>query len=383
VCDDNEQRISAPTNSDAEPLLGRAEIVNDPRSELCGDHLTWGHTPFKPDSEQNQVFNRLLNRIEDQKPISVPDIVREYITLHFMSRFHSRQARNSAGLHDSLNPDAPLPDDLESSFGRALDGECIRPIDLLDLSMRCGMPSVEMGRYTHPWGLNMEPVKEMISAVEYAVTSLGGELLTGDEYTIYSPDGNHIRNVDSDQPNIGFLVKRKRTVGVMPDGTIIIERTSFFLRVDNESSLDKDIIDAVRNVVTQVWSDSPETANGDAPYHSAPDLDPAMTIFEDAGWLERIASSCDLNDLMPVLLKNGRTDIAIPLSTTVYCFNPDRVKQVEDTKKAKYEQEIVLDIDPEVYPAMHAMHAEYAKLRLSEMQKNGGAILRAAEYDDE
>lgn len=381
MCDDNEQGIFA-SGPSIEPSLGTEEIINDSRSELRGDHLTWGHTPFKPDAEQNQVYNRLLDRIEAQKPSSVPDVVREYINLHFMSRFHSRQARNSTSLHDSLNPDAPLPDELEAAFEYALDGECIRPVDLLDLSMRRGMPSVEMGRCSHFWGLNMEPINEMRSAVEYAITSLGGEVLEGDEYTVYSPDGNHVRSVDSDQPNIGFLVKRKRTVGVMPDGTIIIERTSFFLRVDNESSLDQDIIDAVRNVVTQTWSDSPETANGNAPYHLTPDLDPAMTMFEETGWLDRIASSCDLNVLMPVLLGNGRTDIAIPLSTTVYCFNPDRVKQIEDINKAKYEQEIVLDIDPEVYPEMHAHYAEYARLRLSEMQKNGGAILRAAKFDD-
>ncbi len=139
----------------------------------------------------------------------------------------------------------------------------------------------------------------------------------------------------------------------MPDDTIVIERTSFFLRVDNESGLDSDIINAIRGVATQRI----ELEN--------------HRLFEEPGWLDEVAKSCDLDALMVVLEENNRTDIAIPLSTTVYCYNPDRIRQVEATRAERKLPRQVLSLNPEQYP-------ELCAARIA-----GGVALRSVNLDED
>ncbi len=297
--------------------LKNLESQTDPRMDLCGGHLTWGNTPFYSSPEQYEVYKKLTERIITSAPEGTPDVIQDYVLMHFMSRFYKRQDRNSNSYDDRLNYYSALSEISSSTLDVALAGDCARPIDLLVLRDELGMPSIELARLTHPYGKDMDELPEMKAAVGYAVETLGGEICLGDECTTYSVDGAHVRNMSSGNAEAGFLVKRKKLVGTLPDGTIIIERSSYFLRIDNKSRLDQIIAQSMRNVVTQ-------TMSGGIVENMR-----VLNVYETKDWQAQLAEFGNLNELMPFLLKDGEfKDVAIPLSTTIYAYNLDRVEAV-------------------------------------------------------
>lgn len=315
MCDGNEQRIFASDGLSAEPYLDTEEITKDPRSELRGDRLTWGATPLEFNTRQPLVFDELCDRIESIAPGGTPAEVKDYVLKHFMSRFYRRQDRNHQSYEDRAVDIETLDQDSLMSLECALQGE-ETPSRLLELGKTLGMPSIELARLTHPFGTHMETLEEMRDAVDYAVESKGGKLYRHDEFTTYGIDGAHIRSNTADNIEAGFLMKRKRVVGKLPDGTVIMERSSFVLRIDEDGQIDQSLAAKMRKV----------------------------KIDKNPDWAEEIMKAGNLQELVPSLLDSNDFDIAIPLSTTVYAYNPNRVQELEakqKVRKAKEQQTIL------------------------------------------
>jgi hypothetical protein len=278
----------------------------DPRSELHGWHLTWGATPLNFNGKQMDIYKVLNKRIERGAPKSTPLDVRKFVSQHFMSRFFQRQNRNSKSFSDR---GSIVIDNLDEQYHEilcaAIDGSS-NPNDLLKLREKLDMPSIELARLTHPYGTHMETLDEMRQAIDFAIESNGGELIDDDSMTTYGVDGGHIRD-KGENIELGFLMKRKRVRGILPDGTVIIERSTFVLRVDKESRLDQDIARQFRSI----------------------------KIDKNPDWNKQVMEVINAYNLMPKLLSNDEFDIAIPLSTTTYAFNPQRVYELEEVEKEK------------------------------------------------
>ena len=326
---------------DADISTPDTTIELDPRSDLKGTSLTWGETPLVTNPEQQEVFRLLYDRITYNVPIDTPEEVQDFVISHFMSRFYRRQARNEQSFVDRSVEDLNV---LDSEILSCLDLAFIggaSPVELLQLRHAIGMPSIELSRFTHPYGLGMETLDEMRLAVAYAIEQMDGVLCDRADCTTYGIDSSHTMSNSGCQVDFvklglldatlngedecmemlessrqresatlsGVLMKRKRILAVLPDGTEIIERSSFILRIDKESELDQIIARKMRNIV----------------------------IDGNPNWENEMADACNLSTLMSQLLLEKRFDIAIPLSTTVYAHNLARENEAKAINKAKEE----------------------------------------------
>lgn len=290
-----------------EPIVGTGELA-DSRYELHGWHLTWGATPLYINSKQMDVYRILNKRIQRSAPKSTPGDVKEFVSQHFMSRFFQRQDRNDKSFNDrGLIVIENLDEQYEEILCAAIDGSS-NPNDLLKLREKLDMPSIELARLTHPYGTHMETLDEMRQAIDFAIESNGGELIDDDSMTTYGVDGAHIRD-KGENIELGFLMKRKRVRGILrvPDRTVVMERSTFVLRVDEESRLDQDIARQFRSI----------------------------KIDKNPDWNKQVMEVINANNLMPELLINNEFDIAIPLSTTTYAYNPWRVYELDEAEKNK------------------------------------------------
>lgn len=315
---------------------------SDPRQELLGSPLTWGETPLLTNAKQYEVYLELLKRMETNVPEGTPREVQEYIVSHFMARFYQRQLRNEQSYDDrSVEDLSQISSETLSILIWALKGVA-SPAELLPLRSELGMPSIELARLSHPYVYETETLDEMRAAVDYAIEKMGGEPCEENDCTTYGIDASHTVNnsgrtpinraralmlansvMESDKAKlddmvrfaseyesvtrVGILIKRKRIVATLPDGTVIIERSSFVLRIDEDSDLDQAIAKKIRGVV----------------------------IEGNPNWESEMMAAGNLLELVPQLLAENKFKIAIPLSTTFYAYNPERVEEVKLANEEK------------------------------------------------
>lgn len=256
--------------------------------------LTFGATPFVFRPEQIKVYNALLDRIDQSAPGDTPQEIKNYVCLHFMSRFHRRQDTNSQSYQRRLVQDlSQLTPEMMALHDKAYVGTS-NPDDILTVSTRLGMPSVELGRVTHPYGEHLEDLGELRLATEVAIKAHGGYVFDPHEYESYELEDADIGNYDKGTMGLGFLMIRKRLVGILPDGTEITERSSFIVRIDEASEFDQELAAKMRKV----------------------------HFLENKYWKEDLLDAGDLLRVVPPLLDNDRFKTAIPLSSTIYANNP-------------------------------------------------------------
>jgi hypothetical protein len=92
---------------------------------------------------------------------------------------------------------------------------------------------------------------------------------------------------------------RKRTIAIMPDGTLIKERSSFVLRTDVVGLITAGDIEAMKNI------------------------DP-----DDPNWGELVAKAGYLDIAAKMLLEADEHSIAIPVSSTIYASHPETARLV-------------------------------------------------------
>lgn len=304
MCAKNAEKSPSDNPSPTSEFIDDTSEAVDPRERLRGEHLTWGATPLDFNADQMVVLDVLKKRIHDSAPESTPEDVKEFVLIHFMSRFFQRQARNNKSYSDRRST---VIEDLDQRHHEILCAALVgtsNPNDLLILRKKLDMPSIELARLTHPYGTHMETLGEMRQAIDFAIINNGGDLNDDDQMTKYDVDGSHIHDI-GENIEVGFLMKRKRVRGILPDGTEIIERSTFVLRVDKESRLNQDIAQQFREI----------------------------KIDKNPDWEKQVMEIINANNLLPDLLSNNEFDIAIPLSTTTYAFKKDRVDELEAAEK--------------------------------------------------
>ncbi|RWZ78706.1 MAG: hypothetical protein EOT05_03080 [Candidatus Microsaccharimonas sossegonensis] len=256
-----------------------------------GEPLTWGTTPLVNTPEvvlqQNDVKSQIAALFENGNiPRYVSKNLAEYIAVLNMSRTYNRENhnRNSYAYRGKTDLDG-VPLEAQEVINRALMGFA-SPAELLLIARNLEIPTIELASLTHPYGQRIEMLEPMRAAVNDAVDIFGGQRVI-DQMPVYTVKGSD----NPHDPTImeGIHTTRKRIIGVLPDTTELMERSSFVLLVNN---LPKEVTDKIR------------------------------LVSYGATWADEVLHSQDLDVLIPVLLEENVYDTAIPISTTVVAINP-------------------------------------------------------------
>jgi hypothetical protein len=257
-----------------------------------GEPLTWGATPLvlSPDVvlQQNYTKNQIEELFEDSHvPVYVSKNLAEYIEVLNMSRTYNREDRNRNSFVYRGKTDLDgVPIEVLDVLDGAIKGFA-SPAELLLIARVLEIPTIELASLTHPYGQRIdEHLDPMRRAVDEAVDLLGGQKMK-DPLCAYEVKGSD--NPHDPSSMEGIHMTRKRIVGVLPDGTEIMERSSFVLLIDN------------------------------LPPHVAAKI---RSIKYDASWSDAVLNAANLHVLIPLFLEKNMYETAIPISTTVVAINP-------------------------------------------------------------
>lgn len=279
------------------------------RTAPSGEPETFGATPLNHAAAYEQQYSlrvTLAELLEDDFPEGIPDAIVEYMKDTFASRFIGRGTANQENYLSSLRSREELDDDpfLQDMVTRAELGHA-SPSELLVVQQLLGIRSVELACLTHPYGKKIELLEPMRYAVGENIKMLGGEHFENPEAR-YRVKGFAGEWGDYSQ---GVLMTRKRIIGTMPDGTIICERSSFVLRLDDESVVSKSTLEAITTAVAKLDGKTND-------------------------WQHEAVIAGNLDDITTELLGNNVFSHAIPVSTTVYAYNLETGQLVKE-KAAK------------------------------------------------
>jgi hypothetical protein len=269
----------------------------------CGEPMTYGATPLDRMTTLQQQLELAINLQEltyRDIPDDVPLEIIDYVHSTFVSRFHSRGEANEENYMTSLSKGEEYDQDVQAMFERGEHGKASASELLLTRYLR-GIRSVELACLTHPYGKRIDPLlAEMRSTVQQHAELLGGVYFDEPE-TRYRV--KEILSFDNGEKRFdkGLLMTRKRTLGYMPDGTVIRERSSFVLRLDNQSPFTEAEIEALSNVDL-----------------SRPD------------WQDELVKVGNLNNVVAMLLEMDEYSLAIPISTTIYAYNLETARVIEE-----------------------------------------------------
>lgn len=323
------------------PELGA--ILVAPKGEVD----TYGATPLDRIltlAQQIQTRISLQELTYRDLPDDVPLEIIDYVHRTFAKRFDARGEANEENFTTALNyecydqflNEAELAMVERGRLGHASAAELLLIQDML------GMKSIELACLTHPHGTHIEILDEMRSAAQFAIELFDGEYYADPEPIFKVKES---LNDTSKLPDLskGVLMTRKRTMGRLPDGTIIKERSSFVLRTDPESGFDQAIVARLKDELGQ---------------------DPTLD------WMAWLVDEAGLDTLAKHLLDNDAFSLAIPISTTTYAFNKGiealvaKQKELEGDERRK----VLSMTTPELYEAVfnnQDLHrAELARIAL-------------------
>lgn len=275
-----------------------AEMVHNAEQAPKGRLDTYGATPLDHQlafEQQCELLDSMKPLVEADIPDGTPDKIAEYVKDTFEARFHKRGTANFENFITALNTD--IPEELKPAIEKARMGHA-SPAEILLVRDAMGIRSAELACLTHPYGKRIEHLDEMRDAVRYSVELMGG--IYDDKPTSRFRVKGTVGAVydDISQISDGFFMTRKRTVGVMPDGTIIRERTSFVLRTEYDGIPFVDLSEASK-------------------------LDPRTET-----WQEDVVRAANLDSIASELMEANEYGLAIPISTTIYAFNEKTAEEV-------------------------------------------------------
>ncbi|HEY8886123.1 MAG TPA: hypothetical protein VIM31_01335 [Candidatus Microsaccharimonas sp.] len=257
-----------------------------------GEPLTWGATPLvmSPDvkMQQEAVKDVIAELFESSHiPSYVSESLAAYIDALNMSRTVNRESHNTESFIYRKKTDLDgIPFEALEVFDRALKGFA-SPAELLFIMRLLGIPTIELASLTHPYAQRITMLDDMRPAINEAITLMGGTLVKGINpvFEVKGSDNPH-------QPELmeGIHMTRKTLFGKLPDGTDVIERSSFVLLIDE---LPENIAHTIRSI----------------PYENNP------------FWTNQIRRAGKLYEIAPLLLSGDKHDKAVPVSTTVVAIN--------------------------------------------------------------
>ena len=279
-------------------------FFDDIEKLLHGEPLTWGATPLDRVSTLHQQID-LLAELQVYTYCDIPDDIDmeiiDYVHTTFAARFHGRGEANEENYMTALNPsEAVFSPEIIEMFKRGELGVA-SPAELLLTRGLKGIRSVELACLTHPYGERIEELLEVMRvAVQEQVEFMGGSYYEEPEtrYRVKEIIGYEKGEEKFDK---GVLMTRKRTLGLMPDGTIIRERSSFVLRLDDTMPL----TDAEREALESVDLSQPD-------------------------WQDTLVEVGRLDEIADILLKMNEYSLAIPIATTIYAYNPETTRLIEE-----------------------------------------------------
>ncbi len=175
--------------------------------------------------------------------------------------------------------------------------------ELLLVRDAMGIRSVELACLTHPYGSRIDPLlEEMREVTRQNVELLGGTYYEKPETRYRAKELILDPETGEESLEQGILMTRKRTVGYLPDGTIIRERSSFVLRTDVLASHDPAALARMQ----------------------------AVDCTKD-GWQDELIKAGNIESWVEGLLKNDEFSTAIPISTTIYAYNEATAQEVRVT----------------------------------------------------
>lgn len=275
------------------------------RQNEQGTPLGWGPSPLDINDEivdQQRNVHDELSRLF--RPEALPDYVSPALARYIEDLNMARTAHRERLNHDSYcyrrdyrHEGVPL--EALDILARAQTGNAA-PAELLYIRRVLGIPTIELSSLTHPYG--GERIKNYLAPMRRANTQAivmhGGRLC--EETPIYEVKGRSAihYDVDEDGQHIpdeqrhydGVHMTRKTKVGILPDGTAVIERSSFVI---NLNSLPSEYRDAIR----------------------------AVPFMNNENWARQVRRANKFYEYVPQLLEDNDFEKAIPISTTVVAMN--------------------------------------------------------------
>lgn len=285
----------------------------------CGTPETYGATPLNhmlAYEQQSKIKAYIQDLVDNDVPEAIPAEIAEFIGTTFAVRFHHRSHANHENYLTALRPKSDFVHDprMIDMIGRAEMGHA-SPAELLIVRKCMGIRSIELACVSHPYGKRIDHLSMMRSAVREAVELMGGTYFEHPE-TRYRVKGSLEIGVPLDRATFdtGFFMTRKRTLGVMNDGTIIRERTSFALRTDTAEAVPPVALEAVRQV------GAPES-------------------YDDKEWQDAVVRAGKLDIIAATLMEADEFSLAIPISTTIYAYNKETADTIRAIQKKERKKE--------------------------------------------
>lgn len=273
-------------------------ILNSADRLPKGDPFTYGATPLDRMttlSQQIELANTFQEFMSYGLPEEIPAEVKEYVKRTFIKRFHGRAAANEENYTTALKTKDAFAQDMRLTeiITRAELGKA-SPSELLIVRSLLGIRSVELACLTHPYGEpeRMRILPRMRDAVHQHIELFGGSCAPNPETRYRVKEVIGFDGGDASFRN-GLLMTRKRTLAELSDGTIIRERSSFLLRTDEHSLVTEADIAALQSV------------------------DLSNPAYQD-----ELVKAARLDEIASVLLEMDEFTQAIPISSTIYAYNP-------------------------------------------------------------
>lgn len=287
------------------PLFKRVYATPESRSEFeavpAGEVTTYGATPLDrmetlaQQSLAKKEFLKLTYKVDEKVPLEIAAEVHE----SFGHRFDNRGEANDENFVTSLMYDRQdeLAPEINAMVEKAKKGHA-SPAELLLVREAMGIRSVELACLTHPYGTNIEILDDMRAAVDLAILATGGKVFDdqSERYAVKEAMGG---SPDTFDTRLGFLMTRKRKIGILPDGTEVRERSSFIIRTDEKSYLP----DTIKSALAAIAPDDPD-------------------------WKEKATANEELRTYVKQLLAGNHFAYAIPISSTAYAYNEKTAAQV-------------------------------------------------------
>ena len=298
-----------------------------------GEPDTWGATPSSLTAsleDQSRLIHRMALRFTVPNHLSdIDPAIMRYMESSFLDRFVNRCMANDENYRRALSP-IPFSEVDEASNAKhervrqnVLSGKA-SVAEILALQAIESIGAIELGSLTHPYGANIEYLDDLRRAVRSSIRLFGGEyfdqptevfsiseVINGTPIDTLDPveyyplsKAQRLERADEFGGVSGLLMTRKKTMGILPDGTTIRERTSFVLT--KESGL----LDPA--IIAQMMS----------------------TPTCDHWGREAVASIEGMDDALSSLLNNDEYRSVVPVSSTIYAFNPERVQEISNVYDA-------------------------------------------------
>lgn len=291
------------------PFVPSPEVIERIRFIPRGTPDTFGATPLDYQAaipQQTMLLEKLQKLVDTDVDKSIPAPIREYMKDTLAMRFWGRATANYDKYATALHAPYEFIDHPEAyaMIVGGLTGHA-SPAELLLVGEMLGTSGIELGCASIPYGKRIGEVAAMRKAVCESVKALGG-VSVDDHPPRYIVRGIVNGPMWQSEEIEGFLMTRKRDIGMMPDGTIIRERTSFILRADIEGVVPEQNIAAIQA------------------------LDP-----EAPNWRADVVTAGGLDEIATRLLADDEFTLAIPISCTIYAFNQERAAKIARRQQQK------------------------------------------------